>query len=539
MQFAVVCRRVTAFTDFENDSTHGSRLLWFRSSAFPLIATTPTIILPEVVALPTGRLLLVDGRRWHPMARDNKKTIDERERSEKKGEKPEKLPSEIRMKAVNAKVVEKKRVAKNEEMKRITTEAENTARHILTFMPRLIYCVEFPLLLFCVGASFGIFPDAAAIEKRGRKISASLRESNLENIIECRILAAAERKKCEERQSRASLNGSQGQTVSQSAEKYVLCQTCGNEIVTIGLQRMRPKMKNHYRAHQLSVWLRLVPELHRAGMEDVDSRHNLFRGHSDPSLYDGSVRPDPLSRISEEFKKKNITTEPPTTTDYNAATCVSYIQSTNLQNVHNASTDTLASLDAAGYAAYSTALSVTIAIGCSLLILNVLIFAGVYYQRDKTRLEVKSLQQQQMLNQQCGPRGFSELKQPPPPHSHFPGSGQVIVDVENEMLRRNVMKGTPNDPNTLLQQGQGTHTLPHQHHYQKQHQQQHATLPRASVVQDMNAQTQGPPNGSIHLTVPRAPPPPRAKSPPENQPLLQNATVSSRVSQATMSEMRV
>ncbi|KAK1118090.1 hypothetical protein K0M31_015366 [Melipona bicolor] len=262
------------------------------------------------------------------------------------------------MKAVNAKVVEKKRVAKNEEMKRITTEAENTARHILTFMPRLIYCVEFPLVLFCVGASFGIFPG------------------------------------------------------------------------------MRPKMKNHYRAHQLSVWLRLVPELHRAGMEDVDSRHNLFRGHSDPSLYDGSVRPDPLSRISEEFKKKNITTEPPTTTDYNAATCVSYIQSTNLQNVHNASTDTLASLDAAGYAAYSTALSVTIAIGCSLLILNVLIFAGVYYQRDKTRLEVKSLQQQQMLNQQCGPRGFSELKQPPPPHSHFPGSGQVIVDVENEMLRR-------------------------------------------------------------------------------------------------------
>lgn len=49
---------------------------------------------------------------------------------------------------------------------------------------------------------------------------------------------------------------------------------------------------------------------------------------------------------------------------------------------------------AAGYAAYSTALSVTIAIGCSLLILNVLIFAGVYYQRDKTRLEVKTLQKQ-------------------------------------------------------------------------------------------------------------------------------------------------
>ncbi|XP_046416017.1 neuroligin 4 [Neodiprion pinetum] len=312
---------------------------------------------------------------------------------------------------------------------------------------------------------------------------------------------------------------------------------------------MKPKMKNHYRAHQLSVWLRLVPELHRAGMEDVEPKHNLFRGYADPALYDGSVRPDPLSRLGEEFRRVNLTTEPPTTTDFTITTCVSLIQSTNLQNANNASTDTLASLDAAGYAAYSTALSVTIAIGCSLLILNVLIFAGVYYQRDKTRLEVKSLQQQQMINQQCGPRGFNELKQPPPPHSHFPGSGQVIVDVENEMLRRNAMKAPPSSPNSqLLQQGQVTHTLPHQHHYQKQHQhqqhhqqQQHATLPRAAVMQDMNINTQmqGPPNGSIHLTIPRAPPPPRARSPPESQPLLQGPTVSSRVPQTAMSEMRV
>ena len=37
------------------------------------------------------------------------------------------------------------------------------------------------------------------------------------------------------------------------------------------------------------------------------------------------------------------------------------------------------------FAIYSTALSVTIAIGCSLLLLNILIFAGVYYQREKSR----------------------------------------------------------------------------------------------------------------------------------------------------------
>lgn len=113
---------------------------------------------------------------------------------------------------------------------------------------------------------------------------------------------------------------------------------------------MKPRMKNHYRAHQLSVWLRLVPELHRAGMEDVEPKHNLFRSHADSALYDGSVRPDPLSRIGEEFRRINITTESPTTTDFSITTCVSLIQSTNLQNSNNASTDTLASLDAAGWA---------------------------------------------------------------------------------------------------------------------------------------------------------------------------------------------
>ena len=35
---------------------------------------------------------------------------------------------------------------------------------------------------------------------------------------------------------------------------------------------------------------------------------------------------------------------------------------------------------------YSTALSVTIAIGTSLLILNILIFAAVYYQRDRNKM---------------------------------------------------------------------------------------------------------------------------------------------------------
>lgn len=89
--------------------------------------------------------------------------------------------------------------------------------------------------------------------------------------------------------------------------------------------------------------------------------------------------------------------------------------------------------------AYSTALSVTIAIGCSLLILNVLIFAGVYYQRDKTRVEVKTLQKQYQKRGGAGGSGtlgggsgsgsgqFDGIKQ-----SHFHSS--IMVDVENQLM---------------------------------------------------------------------------------------------------------
>lgn len=70
---------------------------------------------------------------------------------------------------------------------------------------------------------------------------------------------------------------------------------------------MKPRIKNHFRAHQLSIWLRLIPELHRTGMEDVITRHNLFKNHDDLDLYDGPVKLDSLSRLAfleETFNKR-------------------------------------------------------------------------------------------------------------------------------------------------------------------------------------------------------------------------------------------
>ncbi|KAG7304569.1 hypothetical protein JYU34_011520 [Plutella xylostella] len=205
---------------------------------------------------------------------------------------------------------------------------------------------------------------------------------------------------------------------------------------------MKPRMKNHYRAHQLSVWLRLIPEIHRAGMKDVVAKHNLFRNHNDPGLYDGLVRPDPLTRANyfdptlDVYRKPvyNVTLDLPTTTDTYVTTCISVISAkpgaavTPLQ-ASNQSQDA-ANLEAAGYTAYSTALSVTIAIGCSLLILNVLIFAGVYYQRDKTRLQVKALQQQQKRSHNSTFDSVSSKH----PH-YFIGHSQsssTIVDIDHQ-----------------------------------------------------------------------------------------------------------
>ena len=46
----------------------------------------------------------------------------------------------------------------------------------------------------------------------------------------------------------------------------------------------------------------------------------------------------------------------------------------------------------AGPMEYSTILSVTVAVGCALLVLNILIFAGIYHQRDKQKRSKKQLQ---------------------------------------------------------------------------------------------------------------------------------------------------
>ncbi|XP_054157875.1 neuroligin-4, X-linked-like isoform X2 [Oppia nitens] len=193
---------------------------------------------------------------------------------------------------------------------------------------------------------------------------------------------------------------------------------------------LKPKVKDHYHSHRLSFWLNLIPRLHNAGEEQIYLRHHLLTDHENMASYDGIVRqlafkffaPIPTNKpvtdliatnnsiISKSRKQYLMTTSndvnvndgagdqlvnnsPVLTNDKvldnnnnnHTMTATDVIAMTDKINLNNKSNDDNNNNNntIALTANYSTALLVTIAIGCSLLILNMLIFAGVYYQLDK------------------------------------------------------------------------------------------------------------------------------------------------------------
>lgn len=145
------------------------------------------------------------------------------------------------------------------------------------------------------------------------------------------------------------------------------------------------------------MWTNLIPDLHRATpAEEVARVHHLLDDYNDPDSYEGKVRqvpatlaPAPTSTTPQPMTFAVNSSLPIVGTSRGARDDDPYASKVlngtrGLTGAgHGKSSDT------DHYGAYSTALSVTIAIGCSLLILNVLIFAGVYYQRDKQRMELK------------------------------------------------------------------------------------------------------------------------------------------------------
>ncbi|XP_004603155.2 neuroligin-1 isoform X4 [Sorex araneus] len=119
---------------------------------------------------------------------------------------------------------------------------------------------------------------------------------------------------------------------------------------------LKPRVKEHYRANKVNLWLELVPHL-----------HNL----NDISQYTSTTTKVPSTDITFRPTRKNsvpVTSALPTPK-----------QDDSKQQPSPFSVD---------QRDYSTELSVTIAVGASLLFLNILAFAALYYKKDKRRHDV-------------------------------------------------------------------------------------------------------------------------------------------------------
>lgn len=169
---------------------------------------------------------------------------------------------------------------------------------------------------------------------------------------------------------------------------------------------LKSKPRDHYHSHRLSFWLNLIPRLHHPGDEQVYLRHHLLSDHDNLASYDGTVRqlsfkflsPLPTVTTLSKYDTKNhqntsslssltssneetlLTTVYPTS-NIKQLTTLNYNNSSIADERNSTSTSLSSGINI--HENYSTAFSITIAIGSSLLILNLVIFVGVYYKLDR------------------------------------------------------------------------------------------------------------------------------------------------------------
>ncbi|XP_057697055.1 neuroligin-1 isoform X2 [Corythoichthys intestinalis] len=120
---------------------------------------------------------------------------------------------------------------------------------------------------------------------------------------------------------------------------------------------LKPRVKEHYRANKVNLWLELVPHLH--SLNDVT--------HLIPT----TTKIAPSGASNRTPKPKVLVTKNSNPTPV----------PTENQDIHNQP-------HLVDQRDYSTELSVTIAVGASLLFLNILAFAALYYKKDKHRHDI-------------------------------------------------------------------------------------------------------------------------------------------------------
>ncbi|XP_078809601.1 neuroligin-3a isoform X3 [Oryzias latipes] len=125
---------------------------------------------------------------------------------------------------------------------------------------------------------------------------------------------------------------------------------------------LKPRVRDHYRATKVAFWKHLVPHLYNL--------HDMFHYTSTTT----KVPPPETTQNTLSTKRPFNTKHPPMSPAYNSEDKSSWNDNEEagpivVENPRD----------------YSTELSVTIAVGASLLFLNVLAFAALYYRKDKRR----------------------------------------------------------------------------------------------------------------------------------------------------------
>ncbi|XP_050685639.1 neuroligin-1-like [Leptidea sinapis] len=146
------------------------------------------------------------------------------------------------------------------------------------------------------------------------------------------------------------------------------------------------RVKSHYRGHKMALWLHLIPQLHRPG---AARSHHQFRAPH-PDMFAGDILPELYTtsaaledeESAEELEELDEVEAPGVEECSPSPPALAALPPP--ANPSSTPQDSNLAADTQYYR-YTAALGVTLGAGCGLLLLNVLVFTGIYLQRGRRR----------------------------------------------------------------------------------------------------------------------------------------------------------
>uniref|UniRef100_A0AAR2IWX1 Neuroligin 2b n=1 Tax=Pygocentrus nattereri TaxID=42514 RepID=A0AAR2IWX1_PYGNA len=179
---------------------------------------------------------------------------------------------------------------------------------------------------------------------------------------------------------------------------------------------LKPRVRDNYRANKVAFWLELVPHLHTLHEEIINSITTRLPPGGGGG---GSHRPGRKGPVQGPGTRS---TRHPVVSTYPPDTDPEGSERPRFSPFPEATRD------------YSTELSVTVAVGASLLFLNVLAFAALYYKRDK-RHELLQRRHRRLSPQRAGMA---------PPHNDLALSQEEeLMSLQMKQQRVELDHGTP------------------------------------------------------------------------------------------------